>query len=109
MIFIRSRGDNRGMKDPSGYRVPDVTDYILSDAGAGHDYFYTSYPGPPEDSALRYYCHRACMLMGGGTSPEDAASSLGFPDYGLFCRQFRAYTGMVPEKFYNWINRMEPS
>ena len=107
MIFIRRQGDNREMKNPSGYRVPDITDYILSDAGAGHDYFFTSHPGPPEDSPLRYYCHRACLMMAGGAGPEEAASLLGFPDYPLFRRQFREYTGITPERFCKWIHKRQ--
>jgi len=91
------------MKDPAGYRVPDITDYMLSDAGAGHDYFFLSSPGPPGDSALRFYCHQACLMLGEGGDPEKIAGKLGFPDYSLFCRQFKEYTGLAPEGFRDWI------
>lgn len=91
------------MKDLTGYRVPDITDYILSDSGAGHDYFFISYPGPPEDSALRFYCHQACLKLGEGEDPEKIARKLGFPDYNQFCRQFKEYTGMGPEEYSKWI------
>lgn len=91
------------MIDPSGYSVPDITDYILSDAGAGHDYFFRSSPGPPEDSPLRFYCNQACLMLGKGESPDTIARKLGFPDYDLFCRQFRNYTGMTAEKYSEWV------
>ena len=105
MNFISLRCDNPGMGDSSSYRVPDATDYMLSDSGAGSGYFFGCSSAPPEDSALRFYCHRACLILSEGLTARETALSLGFPDYNLFCRQFRFYTGLYPDEYREWIRR----
>ncbi len=105
MNFIQSSGDNRGMKEPPGYYVPDLTDYALSDSGGGSGYFFSTTRTLPEDSPLRYYFNRACLFLQKGIAPEKTAAHLGFTDYENFALQFRDYTGVSPGEYRNWIIR----
>ena len=105
MNFIQITGDNRGMKEPPGYFIPDLTDYALSDNTEGSGYFFSTATAPPADSAMRYYLNRACLLIQKGLSAENTAATLGFPDYENFTIQFRKYTGVSPGEYRNWIFR----
>ncbi len=107
MNFIKRTGDNRKMKEPPGYCIPDFTDYFLSDSGAGSGYFFPSHQEAPVDSAMRFYMNRACFLLQKGWNSREAAEALGFPEYTFFCEMFRKYTGVSPDRYREWYNRLK--